>query len=149
MIVRLHPLPVLALLLAAAPARAQTSRVANYSYGQPGTAKYEHFSFWTANGQRAELSYTYGKDRKESRLTYLGPDKVNGKAAFKVQFPNKHILYIIPSGTTLRVTDNKLAAQKTYQWEYEGPTNGIGTFCEPCAEDEKQAMQLVLGAYLK
>lgn len=125
------------------------SKVANYSYGKPGTASYEHFSFWTQDGQRADLSYTYGQDRKEAKLTYLGPEKVNGKPAFKVRFPNKHMLYLIPTGTTLRVTDNKLAAQKTYRWEYEGPVNGIGTFCQPCAEDEKQAMQVVLGSYLK
>jgi hypothetical protein len=150
MILRLPRLSALALLLlTAATAQAQTQKVANYSYGQPGTAKYEHFSFWTQDGQRAELSYTYGKDRKEAKLTYLGLDKVNGKPAFKVQFPNKHILYIIPTGTTLRVTDNKLAAQKTYRWEYEGPVNGVGTFCQPCAEDEKKAMQLVQSAYLK
>ena len=136
------------LICTATLAHAQ-GKVANYSYGKPGTASYEHFSFWTQDGQRADLSYTYGKDRKEAKLTYLGPDKVNGKPAFKVQFPNKHVLYLIPNGTTLRVTDNKLAAQKTYRWEYEGPVNGIGTFCQPCAEDEKQAMQLVQSAYLK
>ena len=150
MIIRPHYLSALALLLGpAATAQAQTPKVASYSYGQPGTAKYEHFSFWAQDGQRADLSYTYGKDRKEAKLTYLGPDKVNGKPAFKVQFPNKHVLYIIPTGTTLRVTDNKLAAQKTFRWEYEGPVNGIGTFCQPCAADEKEAMQLVLGSYLK
>lgn len=150
MIFRLKYLVALALLLAATISQAQAqSKVANYSYGQPGTATYEHFSFWAQDGQRGELSYSYGKDRKESKLTYLGPDKVNGKAAFKVQFPNKHVLYIIPTGTTLRVTDNKLAAQKTYRWEYEGPVNGIGTFCQPCAEDEKKAIQLVQSAYLK
>lgn len=136
------------LLLAGATAQAQ-SKVANYSYGRPGTKDYEHLSFWVKDGQRAELTYTYGKDRKQARLSYAGLDRVNGKPCFKVQFANKHTLYVIPTGTALRVTDNKLAAQKTYTWEYEGPVEGIGTACVECAADEKEAMALLQASYLK
>ena len=136
------------LLLLAAAAQAQT-KVANYAYGEPGTVQYEHLSFWTKDGRRTEISYTYGKSRTEAKLTYVGLDKVSGQPAFKVRFANQHMLYVVPSGQILRVTDSKSSNPKTYTWEYEGPVNGIGTFCQPCAEDEKDAMRLVVNCYLK
>ena len=37
---------------------------------------------------------------------------------------------------------------KTFKWEYEGPINGIGTFCTPCAEDEVEVMELLKIDYL-
>lgn len=139
---------LLTLSLSVGTAQAQT-KVANYAYGQPGTRDYEHLSFRVQDGQRADMRYVYGKDRKEAQLTYAGLDRVNGKPCFKVQFANKHTLYLIPFGTNLRVTDDKLAAQKTYSWEYEGPVNGVGTACTECAADEKEALQLVQTHYLK
>jgi hypothetical protein len=36
-------------------------KVANYAFGKYGTPEYEHFSFWTKAGKRAEITYAYGK----------------------------------------------------------------------------------------
>jgi len=122
--------------------RAQT-KVANYSLGKPGTDKYEHFDFWIKNGKRAEVNYSYGKKNKEVKLKYLGDTVLNTDPCFKVQFSNKYILYIIPSGSELKVTDNKGKYNKVFLWEYEGPVNGIGTFCDVCAEDEIEAIKII------
>jgi len=135
-------------LLAACPAHAQ-NRVANYGFGQPGTASYEHFSFWTKDGQRTDVQYAYGKDRKDTQLRYLGLGQLNGQPCFKVQFPNQHTLYLLPSGTTLRVATTRTAAPKTFVWEYEGPVNGVGTNCSVCVADATAAMQLLRKHYLQ
>jgi len=134
--------------LAARPAHAQ-NQVANYTFGKPGTASYEHFSFWTTDGQRSDMQYAYGKDRKDTQLRYVGLGRLNGQSCFKVQFPNRHVLYLVPSGTTLRVATASGAAPKTFVWEYEGPVNGVGTNCSVCVADEKAAMRLLQKHYLR
>src|ERR1043165_5607903 len=137
-----------AVLLAAATARAQ-EHVANYSTGKTGSQSFEELSFWTRDGKRAEIGYIYGKEWKELKLSYAGPEGWKSENAFKVQFPNGHILYIIPRGLTLRVVDAGGSYSKIFRWYYEGPVNGRGTFCEPCAEDEREAIQIVKAYFLK
>ncbi|GAB4039319.1 hypothetical protein GCM10028774_40320 [Spirosoma jeollabukense] len=122
---------------------AQT-KVANYSYGKPGTDTYEQLSFWMKDGQKSSIDYTYGKDRKDVKLRYVG----KYEASFQVRFPNNTTLTVNPKGTTLIVVNTKSNYAKTFVWEYEGPVNGIGTFCNVCAQDEKEAMRLIRTYYL-
>jgi hypothetical protein len=136
-----------AILFVGHPADAQP-KVANYSIGKYGTEKYEHFSFWVKNGRRAEVYYRYGKDNKEFKVTYLGKAQVNSSTGFKAQFSNGHTVTIIPSGTLLKVAEAG-KTPKSFAWEYEGPIDGIGTFCQQCAADEKEAIQLMKAYYLK
>ncbi len=86
----------------------------------------------------------YGKDRKEVNVRYVAQA---GTSGFTVQFPNNTILTIKPVGTSLKVTNSKTNYAKTFSWEYEGPVNGIGTFCTVCAQDEKKAMKLLKSSY--
>lgn len=134
--------------LAARPARAQ-NQVANYGYGQPGTAGYEHFSFWTNNGRRSNVGYAAGSNREDAQVRYLGPGKLNGQPGFKVKFLSGRTLYLVPSGTTLQVATAAGATPKTFAWEYEGPVNGVGTDCSVCAASAEAAMRLVRAHYLK
>jgi hypothetical protein len=131
--------------LAARPAHAQ-NQVANYGFGQPGTAAYEHFSFWTKDGVRTDIHYAYGRDRQDIPLRYAG--RLKGQAGFRARFPNGRTLHVVPSGTTLRVT-TKTAAPKIFTWEYEGPVNGVGTVCSVCAPDAPAAMRLIQKHYAK
>jgi hypothetical protein len=124
-------------------------RVANYSLGKPGTAEYEHLEFWTKDGKPAEVNYVYGKNRKEVKLHNLGKDSLSGKAGFKVSFPNSLVLYIIPEELQLQVTDGAGKYSKTFIWEYEGPVNGIGMFCDVCVADDVDAMNLIRSVYMK
>ena len=132
----------------ALPAHAQ-NQVANYAYGRPGTATYEHFSFWINNEQRTDIQYAYGKNRPDVRPRYAGPSQLHGQPCFKVQFANNRTLYMLTKGNTLQVTTATKAAPKTFTWEYEGPVNGVGTVCSVCAPDATAAMRLVRRYYLK
>ena len=134
-------------LLAASPALAQ-NQVANYHYGQPGTAGYEHFSFWTHNNRRSDAAYATGKNREDSQLRYLGPSRLAGQPGFRVRFLDGRTLHLVPSGTTLRVTAAG-APPKVFTWEYEGPVNGVGTTCSVCVADSLAAMRLIRAHYLK
>ena len=124
-------------------------KVALYSFGQYGTTDYEQFSFWVKKNKRAEIYYTYGKDPKELKISFLGKGILNGENGFKVQFPNKLILYIIPTNKQLKAADLTGKYLKYFAWKYEGPINGIGTFCEPCAENDTEAMKLIKLYYMK
>ncbi len=137
----------IALLLVSPAARAQTA-VASYFFGTPGEASYEHLSFWVKAGRRATITYAYGAGRKEVGLKYLGKTQLAGKPGFRVQFANGHVLSVVPSGKLLLVSAAG-QAPKSFAWEYEGPVNGIGTFCDVCATDEKEAMQLLRTYYFK
>jgi hypothetical protein len=74
---------------------------------------------------------------------------MNGDSCFKIQFTNKYVLYIIPTGLRLKVTDVTGKYNKTFSWEYEGPVNGIGTYCDPCADDDNDAMKIIHASYMK
>ena len=134
--------------LAARPARAQ-NRVANYGYGQPGTAAYEHFSFWTNFGRRSDLHYASGKDRNDLVLRYAGRARLGGQPGFRVRFPDGSLRYLALRGDSLLVSPSPTAAPKAFAWEYEGPVNGVGTFCSVCAEDAPAAMRLIRAHYMK
>ena len=124
------------------------SRVANFYTGKYGTTAYEHFSFWTKDNKRAQIEYSYGVRPKVIELVYLGLDTLNGKNSFKVRFPNKYILYITPKGSKLLIEDKKGKYTKTFTWEYEGPVNGVGTYCAICA-DANESMEMVMKYYLQ
>jgi hypothetical protein len=124
-------------------------RVANYAVGKIGTKSYEHLSFWTDNNERRYITYSYGEEYKEIKLSYKGVDTFKGQPCFKIEFSNGKQLYVIPTGASLRIVDEDGKYNKLFRWEYEGPRNGIGTFCNVCAEDEREAIRLIRRFFLK
>jgi len=136
------------LLLILTTLSAQT-KVANYSIGKYGTDKYEHFDFETKDGKRTEINYSYGKDNKNVKLQYAGNDVFNEDTCFKVNFPNNYTLYITVKENRLHIVDAEGKYNKTFSWEYEGPIDGIGTYCDVCAKGKEDAIMLIKSAYLK
>lgn len=138
---------VVAALLAVADAGAadadaafyRTARVANYAIPGPryATPDYEHLSLWANDAGATRVSYRYGADAKELRLRLLGahPDGTG----FAVAFPNGLVLDVVPQDGALRVRDRQGDYDKTFEWEYEGPVDGRGTFCAPCVEEADAA----------
>lgn len=124
--------------------QANAQKVASYSTGTAGQADYESFGFWiNENGQRSFITYNYGADRKESRISYLGVSNFNGVKSFKIQFSNKLTLHVMSNGEQLQIADMNGKYSKAFKWEYEGPVNGVGTFCKVCATDAKDAKTVV------
>lgn len=124
-------------------------KVAQNSKGEYGTDQNEKFEFWAKSDKHFEILYAYGKSAREIKLQYLGKSRISGDSCFKVQFPNKYLRYVIPSGLSLKVVDSSGKYNKTFSWQYEGPIDGKGTHCDVCAEDDVDAMNILRLAYLK
>ncbi|UOQ99929.1 hypothetical protein MUN81_10605 [Hymenobacter sp. 5317J-9] len=135
-------------LLAAGPAVAQT-KVATYAAGKPGTDQYEELSFWVKDGQRGAIYYVRGKERSELPANYLPRTGMANGSSFAIRMADDRLLNIIPSGNALKVASSANDAPITFVWKYEGPVNGVGTFCRECAASPKEAMQLLRTYYLK
>lgn len=121
-------------------------QVANFSTGKAGTTSYEHFSFYVEDGIRGDITYAYGKagrGGKEIKLNYLGRDTLDGLAVFKIGFPNNQIYYVIPQKTYLKIVSEKGKYNKIFRWEYEGPVNGRGTWCDACTQNGKESVALI------
>ena len=118
-------------------------QVANFSTGKAGTKSYEHFSFQVEDGVRGDITYSYGENPREINLNYFGRATLDGIAVFKLEFPNNKVFYVIPQKTTLKVVGEKGNYSKIFSWEYEGPVNGIGTWCDSCTEDGKESIAMV------
>ncbi|MDO7852321.1 hypothetical protein [Hymenobacter convexus] len=140
---------LLAAALLASPAALAQSKVATYAFGKPGTDAYEKLSFWVKEGKRAEIYYAHGKGPTETKGTYLPRVGSANGASFAVRISPNRSFTITPAGSRLKVSDSADGTPKTFAWEYEGPVNGVGTFCRECAEDPAEAMKLVRAYYLK
>ena len=134
-------------MIAAADVHAQ--KASNYFFGKAGTNTYQHYSFWSANGKPTEITFTGGANRTESKVTYNGKATYQGKTCFKMTRANGKVFYVYPIGLKLAIVNATTKKIETFTWEYEGPVNGVGTFCNVCAQDEKEAMTLLKAAYLK
>ena len=115
----------------------RSGRVANFSYGEPGTKDFEEFSFWVWEGKQREIKYTYGEDWKQVKLEYLGLEQEDNQGSFNVRFSNGYILNIRTETTSLLVQDENKKYSKNFNWYYEGPIDGRGTFCSPCVESDE------------
>ncbi|MDR3716582.1 MAG: hypothetical protein P4L51_27570 [Puia sp.] len=146
---------ILILLLGSLHFSFQEVTVVSYSSGKVNTPGYENFSFWTKDGKRAYIQYSYGKDSKDVLAKYLGADTLSGQHAFKIQVPGKPLLYVIPEGYKLKVTDKSGKYLRHFTWEREEPgasSNPADTStppCEICVKDETEAIQLIQKKFLQ
>lgn len=122
-------------------------KVANYYTGTPGTTNYQQYSFWTKANKATKATYTYGANRNQIKITNAGKTTYHGQAGFKINLP-KGVFYVIPSGVNLKIINPATKKTELFKWEYEGPVNGIGTYCDVCAQDEKEAMSILKKYYL-
>lgn len=100
-----------------------------HDYSSPG---FESLSFWSGPRGKA-IDYEYGADHKRVRLRAIGPG-ADGQG-FAVRFPNGLVLDVVPQDAALQVSDRRGKYSKTFEWKYEGPVDGRGTFCAPCVEE--------------
>lgn len=124
-------------------------KVASYSVSEYGNPKFENFSFWITDKNKPVIHYSYGKDDKEAKVEYLGKSKIGNTPCFKMLLNKTMILYAYQEKDKLRIKDLSGKYNKLFSWLYEGPVNGIGTFCEPCTADEKESKDFIDKFYLK
>ncbi len=126
-------------------------KVAQYSVAKWDSKHFELFDFYGKIANKpVKIEYSYGKEGEQHiPLVHLGESKVDGQPAFKVKFPNGYRLTIIPQkDLSLIIKDEKGKYKKHFTWMYEGPVDGVGTYCSECAQDEKEAMQILVDDFL-
>ena len=131
---------ILIFIILANITNAQT--VANFSTGTPGNNDFEEFSFWANH----EITYTYGSKWKQLNIIFTG---ITSKNSFTVQFPNRHSYKVIVEASSISVIGLTTEYRKVMGWHYEGPINGIGTYCSVCTQSAEDAVKLLKKKYLK
>lgn len=122
-------------------------QVASYSNSEFGSSKYENFGFWILDNHNPVIHYQYGKKSLEVPVKYLGKCKVGNNKCFKMLLNNKLTLYVSIEKHNLRIKSASGNYNKLFAWQYEGPVNGIGTYCEPCTQDEKESEKFLSEYY--
>jgi hypothetical protein len=129
----------------------QNIKEAAFSTGKINTDQYEEFSFLVKDNKASQIIYRYGKlnIQKDMEITYLGNEFFKNRKCFKIKFPNNYELYLSPDGVKLEVFDKSMNYNKTFLWKYEGPIEGRGTFCDICAQNENEAIDLINNYFIK
>jgi hypothetical protein len=107
--------------------------------------EFERLSFWSGpNGE--VVDYVLGSDGEPLRLKPMG---VNAdRKSFAIRLPNTLMLDIEPRGDSLLVRDRWGRYRQEFAWQYEGPVEGRGTFCEACV-DEDAAIDFVREHFMR
>lgn len=115
------------------------AQVANYAVrgAQVPGPDYEHLAFWADAQGRRRVRYAWGEAPRSVELAVL-PARA-GSDGFALRFPNGLVLAAVPQGEALRLRDGSGAYDKLFEWQYQGPVDGRGTFCAPCVEQADAA----------
>lgn len=130
------------------PASLVDTKVANYAIPDTdhSSPAFEQFSFSVGRDGNTRIDYGYGVPNKQ--LVVRQVKSAAGMKGFAVRFPNGHVFDIVPASDTLVVSDRDSDYRKTFTWRYEGPVDGVGTFCTSCVE-ENEAMGFVRSNFIK
>lgn len=117
----------------------QRAQVANYAVRDEPfpSAAYEELRLWADEAGATRVRYAWGTQAREVPLKVLG--RGADGAGFALGFPNGLVLDVVPQGDALRVRDRQGGYDKVFEWKYEGPVDGRGTFCTPCVEEADAA----------
>lgn len=144
---RIHFLLLLTpgLLLIGRPTLAQDKTHAFFMVGDYASPNWEKLMLDnTESGQR--LMYAYKQHETGIRLEPIGKKRVNGQTVVLVRMAGVGQPYLIRRdrvGHKLIMTSQDGGYRKTFTLGYEGPVNGVGTYCGSCANEPAEALKLV------
>lgn len=119
-------------------------KTANFSNGKSEKSKsFEMLSFWTKDNKRDEIFYyTYKSPvRTEIPLSYVG--KTSDRKGFILRSSKGLVMRIYPIGKRLKVYNQRTKKTTWFVWEYVGPVDGVGTWCDSCIQEALRAVQFV------
>ncbi|MBX7226210.1 MAG: hypothetical protein K1X55_09265 [Chitinophagales bacterium] len=115
-----------------------------FEYRPEKANRWEILSF---DSEQHIITYSYAKHPEGYVLRIIGSKNVNGKAALIVAIPKiekEYFLYLNNTYEQLTFECADGSYKKTFTLGYEGPVNGIGTYCEQCANEPTEAYELFL-----
>jgi hypothetical protein len=92
------------------------------------------------------ISYSYKKNEKGYKLEILSVKDVDKKPALVVRIPKFNKIYYIlkdKKNEKLIMTSEDKTYKKSFLLGYEGPVNGVGTYCSSCANEPEDAFKIV------
>ncbi|QJD81289.1 hypothetical protein HH216_08435 [Spirosoma rhododendri] len=133
------------LTLLSRPTLAQEKTSAFFMVGDCASPDWEKLSFEKTKAGSV-LTYAYKQHEDGVRLQPVGVKSVNGQRVLLVRMPGVSQPYMIRrdrAGERLVMTSQDGRYRKLFKLGYEGPVNGVGTFCETCANEPADAFRLV------
>ncbi len=127
------------------PALAQEKTSAFFIVGDYASPDWEKLSF---SKTKAGLVLTYAYRQREDgvRLQPVGSKSEAGQRVLQVSMPGIRQLYTIRrdrAGERLIMTSQDGRYRKLFKLGYEGPVNGVGSYCTTCANEPADAFRLV------
>jgi hypothetical protein len=132
-------------LLVSRPTLAQDKTHAFFMAGDYASPNWEKLIFDnTKSGQK--LTYAYKQRETGIQLKPIGKKRVAGQTVVLVRMAGISQPYLIRrdrAGQKLIMVSQDGQYKKTFTLGYEGPVNGIGTYCASCANEPADAFKLV------
>lgn len=114
--------------------------IGNYAYPE-----WEKLEF-DLNDNGGEITYSYAKKPDGIKLKILGIKYIGKYKVLMVQIPGFPKTYYInpdPKNERIQFESSDKKFNKWLPLGYEGPVNGIGTYCELCANEPEDAFEIV------
>lgn len=115
--------------------------VAYYSSGVYGTKNYEQLEF----NKDKTCYYRYGSKDKEYQITYLG----SRDGIFNISLPGNIIASVYVNKDYIQLRSINGNYNRIFSWQYQGPVNGIGTWCETCCQSGNEAYKFLRKHFIK
>jgi hypothetical protein len=114
--------------------------IGNYSYPE-----WEKLEFELRDYKRV-IRYSYKKNEKGHVLQTLGTKYIGNQKALIVRIPKYDKTYLILTdkrNSRIIMMSEDQTYKKSFPLGYEGPIDGIGTYCDSCANEPKEAFEIV------
>lgn len=139
------PLLVSRLFVSTHPTLAQEKTSAFFMVGDYASPDWEKLSF---SKTKAGLVLTYAYKQREDgvRLQPVGSKSEAGQRMLLIRIPGISQPYTIRrdrAGEQLIMASQDGRYRKLFKLGYEGPVNGVGTYCATCANEPANAFRLV------
>ena len=124
---------------------AQDKTYAFFMLGNYAYAEWEKLEF-ELNANGGDITYSYAKKPNGIKLKNLGIKYVGQYKVLMVQIPGSAKIYYLNPDPNNKRLQFKSSDNKYNKWlplGYEGPVNGIGTYCERCANEPEDAFEIV------
>ncbi len=138
-------LPTLFFVLMLSPCYAQGKSQAFFMIGDYANPKWEKIEFSFTNKAR-EITYSYRQNESGVKLKPFGVKYIDGQRGLMVKFPTGNKIYVIlqdrkKQRILMKSEDGQY--NKAFALGYEGPVNGVGTYCAVCANEPAEAFGII------
>ena len=116
-----------------------------FMIGDYDSPQWEKIEF-DLTGQGKEITYSYRTNERGHKLQLLGMKYAGTRKELTVKITGTTKIYVLlsdPKNRRITMLSKDGTYKKTFALGYEGPVNGVGTYCDHCANEPEDAFKLV------